>query len=151
VAKVFILEKTRKTYADGRQQSLVAVESLFADAITRIKTQAAQTSAEQRENFEAQAQAQAQQAIAKIKLDSEILIANEKAETRKAAEQIIKAKVEENAKAFAEHVAQLKAKHANQIADTKTVYEQKIAKIKLDAKNTIVGVKEDAQRETQYS
>ena len=155
------MKKLKKTDADSRQRSSATIETLFADAITRVKAQAAQAITEQRANSEAQAQ----QAIAKIKLDSEIAIANEKTKAKEAAGQIIKVKAEaeENAKALVEQVAQLKSEltkkqknHAEQIASIKAEteksianieaeYEQQLAKAKTEAEETITQIKTEAE------
>ena len=151
----------KKTDADSRRQSSAVVETLFADAITRVKERAAQAIAEHKANSEAQAQ----QAIAKIKLTSEVEIAREKARVIDAAGRIskVKAEAEENEKALAENVTLLKTElaekqknHAEQIAkikaetekliaDIKTEHEQNIAKINAEHDEQISKIKAEAQ------
>ncbi|MHC4123321.1 MAG: CBS domain-containing protein, partial [Planctomycetota bacterium] len=118
------MKETEKTDVDGHQQSSAAIEVFFADAITKVKAQAAQTIAEQRTSFETQAQ----QEIAKIKLANEAAIAEEKAKASEAAGRIIKVKTEAE-----EKIAQIKneaeakgKKHNEEIAKIRTEAEEKI-------------------------
>ena len=151
------MKKAKKTDANSLQQSSAAIETLFADAITRVKTQAAQEIAKQTANSEAQAQ----QEVATIKLASDVAIARAKAKASEAVERTIKVRTEaeENAKALADMIAQLKAEliekekvHKDQVVDikaeaeelianTKAVYEQQITSLKTKSEVTVAEAK----------
>ena len=99
------MKKTKKTDANNSQQSSATIETLFADAITRVKADAAQAIAKQKAASEAQAwqmqqmivniEAECEQKLAKANLNAEVTIANEKAQVIKAAERVAKIKTKE--------------------------------------------------------
>jgi len=120
-------EKRRyKMDVDRHQQSSATVESLFADVITKIKSET-------------------EEAIAKIKSETEEAIAEKKARADKIAMQKarIRAEAEEKEKSCDETIAGIKVG----VEKTRQTQAEKIAKIRQDAEKFITHIKAEYKKQ----
>lgn len=153
----------KKTNTNSPRQSSNAIASLFSNAIIKAKAEVAQAVAEQKIKSQAQAKltianirAEYEQKLAKVNLDAELAIANEKTKTNKTTEQIIKLKIKAGGKKktlalqIAQHKVELIEKekaHSKQIGGIRTETEKSIAGINAEHDRQINNVRAQAYRE----